>query len=205
MDFLNIEKYIKVTKEFYLQSTEIIAKNLLGKVLVRKSADSFLAGMIVEVEAYLSENDFASHSSVGMTKRNNVMFEEGGKLYVYKIYGVHHCINVVTERAGIGSAVLIRAIEPLSGINQMMENRKCSDIRIICRGPGNVAKAFGIDLKHNGISLLSDDIFLLDFKKISKNEISNGRRIGITKSDDLLLRFFISESKFISGTKKQNI
>jgi DNA-3-methyladenine glycosylase len=185
-------------KEFYLQDTTFIAKNLIGKILVRKCGNSILSGKIVETEAYLSSNDMSSHSAQGKTIRNAVMFETGGLMYVYKIYGMHHCINVVTENQDIGAAVLIRAIEPLSGIEKMIENRNTDKIDTLCKGPGNVAKAFGFDLNMNGHSFLSDDLFICNSEDNSDFVIGISKRIGITKSADLPLRFYMKDSLYIS-------
>jgi DNA-3-methyladenine glycosylase len=204
MDLVDINNFKKLDADFYFQRTETVAKKLLGKILVKKSGKNIIAGLIVEVEAYLPDDDFSSHSAIGLTQRNKVMFDEGGKLYVYKIYGVHHCINVVTEKKGIGAAVLIRAVEPICGVDIMMKNRNCDSLSKLCKGPGNLAKAFGFDMKHNGLSLNSEGLYIADFKKIDEKSIRASKRIGISKSADLNLRFFINESKFISGSKSQN-
>lgn len=189
-------------KEFYLQDTIKIAENLIGKILVRVIEDTVISGKIVETEAYLHENDFASHSAPGLTKRNAVMFETGGIIYVYKIYGIHHCVNVVTENHGIGAAVLIRAIEPLTGIEKMKEYRKTDKIDNLCKGPGNVAKAYGFDLNTNGHSLLSEDLFICSDENNTDFEIGISKRIGITKSAELPLRFYMKNSKFVSKNEK---
>jgi len=194
----------KLDVQFYLQNTKTVAKELIGKILVHRLNDIVLSGIIVETEAYLSKNDLASHSAPGKTERNSVMFQSGGKLYVYKIYGIHHCINVVTEREGIGAAVLIRSIQPITGIEQMMKFRNTKIIENLCKGPGNVAKAFGFNLKHNGMSLLSNDLFIFSNNSIDLTDIAQTIRIGISKSKSLKLRFFLKNSNFVSGTKRQN-
>lgn len=180
-----------IPKEFFLQKTELVARLLLGKVLVKKEGNSYLAAMISETEAYLSENDFASHSAVGQTKRNAAMFEGGGILYVYKIYGVHHCINFVTEEKGIGAAVLIRSAVPVLGINEMKINRKTDKLENLCKGPGNLAKAFGFTLQDNLSPLQSEVLFLQDYKSFNDENIKITKRIGITKSAELELRFLV--------------
>ena len=179
----------KLPKSFYLDDTAKVARNLIGKIIVRVSNGELLAGIINETEAYLSVDDFASHSAVGKTKRNSAMFCEGSMLYVYKIYGVHHCINAVTEADGIGAAVLIRSIIPLEGINQMMINRKTESIKNLCNGPGKLTQALDINMNHNKLSLLSDEIFISDYNSIANPTIISSRRIGITKSTELELRF----------------
>ncbi|HPI21002.1 MAG TPA: DNA-3-methyladenine glycosylase [Candidatus Kapabacteria bacterium] len=180
-----------IPKDFFLQKTEVVARLLLGKVLVKKEGNSFLAAMISETEAYLSENDYASHSAVGQTKRNSAMFLEGGILYVYKIYGVHHCINFVTEENGIGAAVLIRSAIPILGINEMKINRKTEKLENLCKGPGNLAKAYGFTLQDNFSSLQYEELFLQDFISFNDENIKITKRIGITKSSDLELRFLV--------------
>lgn len=186
-----------LSKEFYEQNTEIVAKELLGKIFVFGD----ISGKIVETEAYIADNDLANHSSRGKTNRNAAMFANGGILYVYKIYGIHHCINVVTETEGRGSAVLIRALQPLGGIEQMQINRNAAKIDTLCKGPANFAKAFGINLSHNFKSLLSEEIYILNSNKENDQEIVTDSRIGISKSSDLLLRFYYANCKYVSGKK----
>lgn len=187
-----------LTRDFYLRPPEIAAKKLIGKVLVKAENNKIIAARIVETEAYLSENDLASHSAGGLKKRNAAMFEKGGILYVYLIYGIHHCINVVTEQKGRGSAVLIRAAEPLCGIKYMIMNRGGGGIKRLCKGPGNLAKAFGFNLQDNFKSLTSDKLYIQEFDKLPNIRISDGKRIGITKSAGLKLRFIDNKSKFVS-------
>lgn len=193
-----------LNKSFFLQDTATVARQLIGKALVKQTEGSdYLAGKIVEAEAYLSEGDLSSHSAPGLTKRNAPMFEEGGILYVYFIYGVHHCINIVTEPAGTGAAVLIRALEPLAGIEIMKKNRETDDIQKLCKGPGNVAKAFNFNLNDNRSSLTSEGLFIQDIgEDAGHSEISVTPRIGIVKSAHLPLRFYLENSPFVSGKKK---
>jgi DNA-3-methyladenine glycosylase len=113
-----------LSQDFFARATEKVARDLLGAVLVRRVGDTVLAGRIVETEAYLAEDDAASHSFRGRTRRNEAMFGEAGTLYVYRIYGVHHCANIVTEDAGRGAAVLLRALEPLAGIEWMQKEQR---------------------------------------------------------------------------------
>jgi DNA-3-methyladenine glycosylase len=215
-----------LTKEFYLQDTVQVAHKLLGKIIsisnistlnkhneiinsttlneFERSRDEkqYLSGRIVECEAYLSYNDIASHSYKGKTKRNAAMFSDGGIIYVYKIYGIHHCLNIVTENENIGSAVLIRALEPLSGIEQMKKNRGVDDISILCKGPGNLAKAFKLDLKHNFRSLLTPELFIQDCDLLPNENIVDSKRIGVSEKDNLLLRFYIKGNKWVSKNNK---
>lgn len=178
-------------KEFYLQKPEIVARQLLGKILVRKINEHFLSAIISETEAYLGSGDLSSHSAVGLTQRNSPMFEEGGILYVYKIYGIHHCINVVTETKGIGSAVLIRAAIPLTGVELMKSFRNIQEEGKLCSGPGNLAKAFGFSRDDNFKSFISHDLFIMNANLNRQFKIKTTKRIGIKKSAELMLRFLI--------------
>jgi DNA-3-methyladenine glycosylase len=194
----------KIGRSFYQQELLKVAKELLGKILVRKVSDKILAGKIVEVEAYHGDFDEAAHSFRGITKRTEIMFNEGGYLYVYFTYGAHHCCNVVTGKKGQGTAVLIRAVEPLVGIDEMIKNRfgrklkNEKEIFNLTSGPGKVCQAFGIDRTHSGLDLTENKIFILDNKKIPNKEIGISTRIGITKSVDLPWRFFIKNNPYLS-------
>lgn len=192
-------KIKRVNYKFFKGSTEEIAKKLLGNILVRIFQKNILAGKIVETEAYLDENDLASHSAVGLTERNKIMFEEAGFAYVYFTYGMHYCFNVVTGEKGKGSAVLIRALEPLQGIDLMKKFRKKNDIHILTNGPAKLCQALKIDKKLNGVDLkTSKEIFIAEPDNKENFEIVVTTRIGIEKSKDLPLRFYIKENKFVS-------
>jgi DNA-3-methyladenine glycosylase len=194
----------KLKKNFYAREVIIVAKSLLGKILVRKSGNKYLAGKIVEVEAYHGEFDQAAHSYRGMTKRTEVMFKEGGYLYVYFTYGAHHCCNVVTGKKGQGTAVLIRAVEPVDGIEQMIKNRfgrklkNEKEIFNLTSGPGKVCQAFGFDRSNSGTDLTGDEIFITDGIRVRKNQVGISKRIGITKSVNLPWRFFIKNNPYLS-------
>ena len=189
----------KLDNNFFLQNTEQVALQLLNKILVKIEKDrTVLAGKIVETEAYLDNNDEASHSFTGISDRNRPMFEQGGILYVYKSYGIHHCINVVTEKSGKGAAVLIRALEPLAGLDLMKKRRGTDDIYKLCKGPGNTAKAFGFTKDDNFRSLTSDELFIANAKDVALDDVIRTGRVGISRSNDLLLRFYLKNSKFIS-------
>jgi len=191
--------YKRVTPDFFKGSTEEVAKKLLGKILVRTYKGQKISGMIVETEAYLDENDLASHSAVGMTERNKAMFGEAGLAYVYFTYGMHYCFNVVTGDEGKGSAVLIRSLEPLEGIELMKKFRKQKDVHILTNGPAKLCQALKIDKKLNGVDLkTSKEIFIAESDQTQRFEIVTSTRIGIEKSKDLPLRFYIKENKFVS-------
>ncbi len=191
----------KLNKDFYLQQTLKVAEDLIGKVFVKIEGKEILAGIIAETEAYLGDNDRASHSYRGVSKRNEAMFEEGGILYIYKIFGIHYCANIVTEQKDVGSAVLLRSLIPISGIEKMQNRRKTSDLYKLCRGPGNSAKSLSLDYLFNKHSLLDDKLFILNTSLSEKYIIAKGSRIGISKDEHLPYRFFIYNCPFVSGKK----
>jgi DNA-3-methyladenine glycosylase len=200
MDFKfepNFEK--RLTKEFFIRNTADVARELLGKCLIKKTNyNNYIAAAIVETEAYLSENDLSSHSAPGLTKRNSAMFEEGGIIYIYKIYGIHHCINIVTEKSGTGAAVLLRAAMPIIGIDTFQKNRGVKDIHNLCKGPGNLTKAFGFNSDDNFKTLNTEELFIQELIEVKPEDIVQTTRIGIIKSADLQLRFYIKDNEFVS-------
>lgn len=193
-----------LTRIFYIRPLLTVAKDLLGKVLIKKDGSLVLAARIIEVEAYDGKIDKAAHTYIGKTKRNEIMFNEGGYLYVYFTYGAHFCCNVVTGKQNHGTAVLIRAVEPLRGINKMIENRFGRDLKSekeiynLTSGPGKVCKALGINKEHYGYDLTNSNIFIIDQPKLKKNMIGISKRIGITKSAGLPWRFFEIGNPYLS-------
>jgi len=191
-------------RKFYIRPVLAVAKDLLGKVLIRKDGDQVFAARIVEVEAYDGNVDKASHSFIGKTKRNEVMFNEGGYFYVYFTYGAHFCCNVVTGKQDHGAAVLIRAVEPLIGIDKMIENRFGRELKSekeiynLTSGPGKVCKAFDFTKEYSGLDLTNSAVFIVDQPKINKNKIGISKRIGITKSVNLPWRFFEIGNPYLS-------
>jgi len=179
-------------KKFFNQPTVSLAKALLGKYLVFKN----IKGIIVETEAYLFRGDPGCHASRGITARNAPMFEEAGRAYVYLIYGMYHCLNIVSGKKGEGEAVLIRAVEPVTGIEVMQKRRKTKKIENLCNGPGKLTQAFGITRRQNNLSLLNGDFRIYDSK--IKPEISTSTRIGLSEGKELELRFFITGNRFVS-------
>ena len=166
---------------------------------MRRVDRQWLGGMIVETEAYLSEGDPACHASRGMTASNASMFGPPGTLYVYPIHA-KHCMNLVTEQPGKGSAVLIRAIEPLWGIDRMQINRGHTDLRRLTRGPGMLCQALQIDRNWDGVRLNGDcELILAQLDRPSDMEIVATKRIGISKAKTELLRFVIVGNRFVSG------
>ncbi|HSW56612.1 MAG TPA: DNA-3-methyladenine glycosylase [Ignavibacteriaceae bacterium] len=194
----------KLKKSFYRREVLVVAQELLGKILVKSHGKEIITGKIVEVEAYHGDTDEAAHSYGGVTKRNEIMFEAGGYLYVYFTYGAHHCCNVVTGKKGQGTAVLIRAVEPVEGIDSMIRNRfgrklkNDKEIFNLTSGPGKVCQAFSIDRTHSGTDLTGNKIFILDGEKIKSKDIGISKRIGITRSVDLPWRFFIKDNPYLS-------
>jgi DNA-3-methyladenine glycosylase len=188
-------------RSFYLRPTIAVAKDLLGNYLVRRLQDRLLIGKIVEVEAYLGEKDPASHAYRGRTKRNEVMFREGGHLYVYFTYGMHFCCNVVTEEEGKGRAVLLRAVEPLEGIEVMRKNRSFDadrkDYWNLTNGPAKLCEAFGIQREMNGTDLLGNELFLTEGEQIPKSKIGSSTRIGVKNGADKRWRFFVRGNPFV--------
>lgn len=179
----------KLSREFYLQDTVVVAKSLLGHYLVHRSEGIERVGKIVEVEAYLGQHDLACHSSKGRTRRTDVMFGPPGFAYVYLVYGIHHCFNVVTEAEGSGSAVLIRAVEPVKNITARTQ------------GPGLLCKAMAIDLRMNNHDLLSDDLFITGSDALPPDHIVAAPRIGVHYAGEWqheLLRFYIQGNAFVS-------
>jgi len=192
-------------RSFYLRPTLEVSPKLLGKLFVRLISNGMLVGRIVEVEAYCMD-DPASHTFRGRTKRNDVMFWQGGHLYVYFTYGMHYCANVVTEREGIGEAVLIRAVEPIAGIETMIKNRFPSRaislqiLRQLTNGPAKFCEAFGLTKQHNGDDLVSSDsgIFITEDPSRQRFSIAKSERIGIRNGKERLWRFFIKDSEWLS-------
>jgi DNA-3-methyladenine glycosylase len=197
----------KLPRRFYLQPTLKAAEQLIGKVLVHKRSDVTLAGIIVEVEAYLGSNDPASHAFKGMTKRNEVMFRQGGHLYVYFTYGMHYCCNVVTEAEGIGHAVLLRAVEPVAGLATMSRNRRITldsenDTHLLCSGPAKLCEAFGIGWKENGTDLCGNKIWIAEYKHAGPvHVVRRSTRVGISNGREHRWRFYAKDNPFVSRGK----
>lgn len=205
----------KLKVDFYQRNNVLqIAKDLLGKILITKwnGPDGYrdeTSGRIVEVEAYNGVMDKASHAAGGKrTKRNEIMYGQGGMSYVYLCYGIHHLFNVVTNKPGTPHAILIRALEPIKGIDLMLERtgKKKLD-NTLTRGPGNVSKALGISFKvHSGLSLQSKEFFFAeDDFLLNRKDILSSPRIGVDYAgEDAMLpyRFFIKGNPFVSGKPK---
>ena len=179
-------------REFYLQDTVTVAKNLLGKRIIRKIGRQEISGIITETEAYRHKDDSASHAFRKITERNKVMFGDVGMAYVYFTYGMHYCFNVVAKHPKIkAGAVLIRAIEPEKGIKIMQENRKVTNLKNLTNGPAKLTQALEITKEHYGIDLTKNSkLFIAEGIKKSK-KISTRPRIGIKEATDKLWNFKI--------------
>lgn len=202
---------MKLTREFYARDTATVAKELLGKVIVHDDGINIYKGRIVETEAYTNDNDDAAHFSKGITDRTKVMDEIGGHIYIYTIYGMYECMNIVAEKAGVHGGTLIRAVEPLEGIENMYVNRykkpyedpKKTEIINLTSGPAKFVMAFRITKKeYYGFDLVTDQrIWLEDAPRLSEEEIVTTTRINIDyaeKGKDYPLRFYIKDNQFVS-------
>ena len=194
-------KAVKLDRNFYLRPTLEVASDLLGKYLVYEGNRGILSVRLVEVEAYIGENDPACHAARGMTDRNRVMFGLGGFAYIYFIYGMYHCLNVVTEVEGFPAAVLIRAGEPVEGVDIMESRFDNKKSNLLTNGPGKLCKAFALTRDQNGLDLTGDKLYLEDrcYKPYS---IKCKERIGIKVGLDKDWRLIESSSRFVSGKKR---
>jgi DNA-3-methyladenine glycosylase len=195
-------------RAFFNRDPRIVARELLGKLIVRREGRKQLAGRIVEVEAYLGAGDLAAHAAAGNTARNSVLWGPPGHAYVYFIYGVHYCLNISCLPAGEAGCILIRALEPVSGIAEMAEARELADLdftsppnlRKLASGPGKLCEALRITRpRDNGKDMLaskSDLQVASDGFRVA--DVAVTQRIGITKSAEMPLRYIISNSPFVS-------
>lgn len=188
-----------LTIEFYGRDTVKVAQEVLGKILVRELDGVLLKGLIVESEAYRGSDDPASHAYRGITNRNKVMFGRAAVAYVYFTYGNHYCLNFTTETENIAGAVLIRALQPLEGIDVMKNNRGTNDLRNLTSGPGKLTKAFSIARAENGLDLtLGKAMFVIEGDQQSRFQIATSRRIGIREGSEKPWRFYIVGNSFLS-------
>ena len=193
--------HVPLPRTFYLRPVRTVARQLLGKVLVRRIGRITLSGIIVEVEAYNGSDDPASHAFRGRTPRNEIMFGTGGHLYVYFTYGMHFCANVVTGHEGAGSAILLRALEPLGGITAMAHNRNRPEhaVKALLSGPAKLCQAMKIGRKENGADLCGNGIWIKDRGFAAPpRDIAATPRIGITQGKEHLWRYVVRESAFLS-------
>ncbi len=187
----------KLDRKFYNRPTLKVAKELLGKYLVVQKDGHLLSGKIVETEAYIGFKDPASHAYRGMTPRNEVMFGSPGYAYVYLTYGMHHCLNLVTEKKGYPAAVLIRALEPVDGIKLMKKRRRRRKLKDLTSGPAKLCQALGVDRKLNGADLCSDIIFVED-RGEAAGKIASSTRIGVKEVKEKKWRYFMKNNGCVS-------
>jgi DNA-3-methyladenine glycosylase len=206
-----ISNWYKLPSSFYTRVDVVqITHDLIGKILVTNFDETITAGRIVEAEAYNGPHDKAAHSFANRrTKRTEVMYNEGGVAYVYLCYGIHQMFNIVTNAQDVPNAILIRALEPVTGIEAMLKrSNKTVHANDLTRGPGNVAKALGLHTTHTGMSLQSDALYVADDGfKYNESEITVTTRIGVDYAgEDALLpyRFIVKGNKYVSGKKSQN-
>ncbi len=191
--------YTALQQSFYTGPTPQIAKRLLGELLVSDNPQGRTVGRIVETEAYLAEGDLGCHAAGGKTERNAPMFEQPGTIYVYQIYGMHHCINIVTQPAGTPEAILIRALEPLEGLELMRQRRGVDAPEDLCSGPAKLCQALGIGPQHNWGDITVGPLFMAD-GDTPHRPIVTTTRIGLPqgRGDELELRYYFADSNCIS-------
>ena len=183
---------------FYDRDTEHVARELLGALLVCRGNRGVTAGRIVETEAYIGEHDPACHAAAGLTARTAPLFGPPGRAYVYFIYGVHWCVNAVTRAAGEASAVLVRAVEPVWGMDLMRARRRAARRDIdLTNWPGKLCAALGIDGRHNGLPLQRPPLEIREGAALSDAEVAVTPRIGISKATDWPLRFCVRDNPWV--------
>ena len=187
---------------FYERETEIVAREMLGTVLECETEQGTASGIIVETEAYIGEHDLACHAAVGRTARTEPLYGPPGIAYVYFIYGMYWCVNAVTRSAGLPSAVLVRALEPLDGIALMHKRRpRVTHSADLTNGPGKLCTALGITGSLNGKSLRRKPIMIREGERVSDDQVEITARIGITRSADWPLRWIVRGNRFVSKGK----
>ena len=193
-------------RSFYDRPTLVVARELLGKVLVHRTAGGVASGIIVEAEAYIGEDDPACHAAPGPTRRNEPLYGPPGVAYVYLNYGIHYLVNAVTEADGHPAAVLIRALEPIDGISLMMKRRlphgRHVEVADLCRGPGNLTKALGITVSENRLDLVESHLCIED-RGFRPAAVGSGPRIGINVGVERPWRFWIVGNPSVSGPRSR--
>ena len=194
----------KLTRNFYRKSALNLAQSLLGKILVHESQNGTTSGIIVETEAYSGPDDKAAHTfSNKRTHRTEIVFHDGGFAYVYLVYGLHCCFNVTANAAGKPECVLVRALQPLDGIELMQFRRKSSRLVTLCNGPGKLCAAMGITRELYGADLCGDELYILD-EGFSDVKIAASTRIGIDYAEEyrnMLWRFYVEGNVYVSRGK----
>ena len=193
---------MKLKRDFYLRDGLTVARELIGKKLVHRSPEGLTAGIIVEVEAYIGPEDAGSHAyKARRTKRTAIQYGPGGFAYVYRIYGLHSCMNVVASLEERPEAILIRALEPVEGLALMKERRGTEDLLKLCKGPGNLTQAMGIGMEHYGMDLCGDQLYI-ETAEGETPEVCTDKRINIDyagEAADYPWRFLLRGSGYISA------
>lgn len=188
-------------RDFYARDTELVARDLLGCVLECHTDDGVASGRIVETEAYLGEHDLACHAAAGRTRRTDPLYGPPGTSYVYFIYGVHWCFNAVTRDEGLPSAVLVRALEPVDGVEVMRARRPAArKDQDLTNGPGKLCAALGIDVRHNARPLGRTPLLIRAGARVPDHQVVVTPRIGIRESADWPLRWLIADNPYASRT-----
>ena len=189
---------------FFRQDTVELARKLLGCLLIHRTPDGITGGMIVEAEAYVGASDKACHAYRNRSERTEIMYGDGGFAYVYLIYGMHHCFNVVTGPAGEGNAVLIRALEPVIGLELMRKRRQADKLQNLCSGPGKVCQALGITKNEYGLDLCAEDspLRLVLYRRIPDDQVASSPRINVAYAEEAAAwpwRFYVKDNMYVSG------
>jgi DNA-3-methyladenine glycosylase len=185
-------------RSFYARDTLRVTRDLLGMLIVHDTTDGPIVGRIVEAEAYIGEEDAACHAAAGLTPRTDPLYGPPGHAYVYFIYGMHYCFNVVTRRAGLPSAVLIRALEPMQGLELMRRRRPGREDHELTNGPGKLVRALGIGPEHNRADLTRGNLTLKRGRSVPETEVTWGPRVGIRVAVDLPYRAHIRGNRYVS-------
>lgn len=194
-----------LSRAFYARDTEFVARDLLGAVLRYASPDGVVAGRIVETEAYVGEHDGACHAAAGLTQRTRWLYGPPGIAYVYFVYGMHWCVNVVTRPEGLPSAVLVRAIEPIAGLPLMRQRRgNPAHDRDLTNGPGKVCAALGITGALNGARFDRSPLSIREGPRVPDPDVGVSPRIGVSRAADWPLRWFIRDNSFVSRSPRQH-
>lgn len=200
MDITNRNQVLP--RSFYQQDGLALAKGLLGKILLRRKDGQLTGGRIVETEAYLGAQDPAAHSYKGNTQRTRIQFGAGGYAYVYLIYGMHCCMNIVAAPEGVPHVVLLRALEPVIGLEWMEQRRHTNRVQNLCSGPGKLCQAMAIDRSCYGMDLLGEELWLEDGPEVSDQRIAVSKRIHIDYAGEAAnwpYRFCVADSYYLSA------
>lgn len=195
-----------LSREFYCQDGHTVAKGLLGQILVHETPEGKTAGKIVEVEAYMGAVDKAAHSYKGRSSRTEIQYGPGGFAYIYFIYGMYYCMNVVANQPEKPEAILIRALEPVEGLELMEQRRKTGKVKNLCNGPGKLCQALGIDKSCYGEDLLGSRLYILPGEEVPEERIEATPRINIDYAEearDFLWRYLIKDNLFVSKAPKK--